>query len=76
MTNEKVKNELIEAINKLMPANKVAAEIAARSGYARQYVYQWINTDLIHAEIQKRAMELLTDLRAEASAQLETIKNP
>lgn len=75
MTNEIVKSELIKAINKLMPSAKVASEIVARSGYAHQYVYKWLNTEMIHTGIQQKAMELLADLRAEASAQLETIKN-
>jgi hypothetical protein len=75
MTNQEVKRSLLKAINELMPATDVAAELAARSGYSRQYVYGWMNKKkMIHVQIQAKAMELLADLRAEAAAQLETIK--
>lgn len=74
MTNKELKDELLGAIFKLMPANKVAAEIAERSNLSPQYVYKWMGSDLIHKQMEKAAQDLLVDLRLEAKEILQQIK--
>jgi hypothetical protein len=75
MTNKQIKNNLKVELNKLMKSGHHTAEIAARTGYSIRYIYHWWNSDLIHKEIEDKAIQLLEELRAEAKEKATLIKS-
>jgi len=76
MTNKELKHELKAKLTELMKPAHFTAEIAARSACSTQYVYYWWRSDLIHPQLERNAIKLLEELKTEAAAKLETIKNP